>query len=158
MQNISYTQSVSSAQLTSGPEPAVSAVSVPDQGVFIAGSLSRHFNEWKQITDDYTSLNAINGVSLPLIGKPPTRQPSQEELGEERVDQVIDEALKVVVHRFRAASLIPLLKLGAAKSKRGPRSPQGRRSIPKPGLHSSQIGTRDRVRKEIHTQPQSKLS
>ena len=98
MQSISYTQSISSAQLTSGPEPTASAVTVPDQGVFIAGSLSRHINEWSQVTDDYISLNAINGVSLPLIGKPQTRRPSQKELGEERVDQVIDAAIKVVVY------------------------------------------------------------
>ena len=54
-------------------------------------------HEWNLITDDYISLSAIKGVSLPLIGKPQTRRPSQKELGERRVDQVIDEALKVVV-------------------------------------------------------------
>ena len=72
------------------------------------------------------------------------------------MDQVIDEALKVVVHRFRAASLILLLKLGAAKTKRGPRGPQGRQSIPESDLHRPKDGTRERVRKKIHTQSQSK--
>ena len=98
MQSISYAQSISPAQcLISGPEPEASTVTVPDQGVFTAGSLSRHVHEWNQITEDYISLSAIKGVSLPLIGKPQIRRPSQKELGEKRVDQVIDEAIKVVV-------------------------------------------------------------
>ena len=98
VQNISSAQIIRPAQcLIPGPEPEASTVTVPDQGVFIAGSLSRHVHEWNLITDDYISLSAIKGVSLPLIGKPQTRCPSQKELGERRVDQVIDEALKVVV-------------------------------------------------------------
>merc|ERR1712082_601776 len=36
--------------------------------------------EWSQIKDDYISLQAIRGVKLPLIGKPPVRCPSQTEL------------------------------------------------------------------------------
>ena len=56
----------------------------------------RHVHEWSQITDDYISLQAIRGVKLPLIGRPPVRCPSNTELDERRVDPVIDEAIKVV--------------------------------------------------------------
>ena len=77
--------------------------------MFIAGSLSRHVHEWNLITDDYISLNAINGVSLPLIGKPQTRRPSQKELGERRVDQVIDDAIKVAVFSDLVLTLLSYL-------------------------------------------------
>ena len=93
----SIKQTTSTQCLSPGPEPSVPAVTVPDQGKFGAGVLTRHVHEWSQITDDYATLQAIRGVKLPLIGKPPVRCPSQTELDERRVDPVIDEAIKVVV-------------------------------------------------------------
>ena len=77
--------------------------------MFIAGSLSRHVHEWNQITEDYISLSAIKGVSLPLIGKPQIRRPSQKELGERRVDQVIDDAIKVAVFSDLVLTLLSYL-------------------------------------------------
>ena len=90
-------QSTSTQCLNPGPEPKALTATVPNQGKFTAGVLTRHVHEWSQITDDYISLQAIRGVILPLIGKPPLRRPSQTELDERRVDPVIDEAIKVVV-------------------------------------------------------------
>ena len=90
-------QSTSTQCLNPVPEPKTLTATVPNQGKFAAGVLTRHVHEWSQITDDYISLQAIRGVKLPLIGKPPVRCPSQTELDERRVDPVIDEAIKVVV-------------------------------------------------------------
>ena len=71
-------------------------MTVPQQGQFKAGALTRHLNAWRQVTDDYISLQAIVGVKIPLLGKPPVRHASRAELDERRVDPVIDEAIKVV--------------------------------------------------------------
>ena len=49
---------------------------------------------WRQVTDDYISLQAIAGVKIPLIGRPPLRCATKAELDERRVDPVIDEAVK----------------------------------------------------------------
>ena len=89
-------QSTSTQCLSPGPEPKTPIVTVPNQGQFAAGVLTRHVHEWSQITDDYISLQAIRGVKLPLIGRPPVRCPSNTELDERRVDPVIDEAIEVV--------------------------------------------------------------
>ena len=51
---------------------------------------------WRQVTDDYISLQAIAGVKIPLTGKPPLCCATKVELEERRVDPVIDEAVKVV--------------------------------------------------------------
>ena len=41
-------------------------MTVPNQGQSRAGALTRHVHEWSQITDDYTTLQAIRRVKLPL--------------------------------------------------------------------------------------------
>ena len=79
-----------------GPEPRTLSVTVPNQGQFVAGVLTRHVQEWSNVTEDYVTLQAIRGVKLPLIGRPPVRRPSRAELDEWRKDPVIDEAIKVV--------------------------------------------------------------
>ena len=79
---------------------------VPQQGQFIAGALTRHVEAWRQVTDDYVSLQAIVGVKIPLTGKPPVRRASRAELDERRVDPVIDEAVKVVSTQAVLVSLI----------------------------------------------------
>ena len=71
-------------------------MTVPQQGQFIAGALTRHLDAWRQVTEDYVSLQAIVGVKIPLIGKPPVRRASKAELDERRVDPILDEAVKVV--------------------------------------------------------------
>ena len=73
-------------------------MTVPNQGQFRAGALTRHVQEWSQITDDYITLQAIKGVKLPLIGRPPVRCPSRAELDEWRVDPVIDETIKELLY------------------------------------------------------------
>ena len=62
-------------------------------------------NAWSQVTDDYVSLQAIVGVKIPLVGKPPVRRDSKAELDERRVDPVIDEAVKVVSTQAVSVSL-----------------------------------------------------
>ena len=47
-------------------------------------------------------------------------------------------------------------QLGAVTTKRCPRGPQGKRSIPQSDLYSPKDGTRKRVWQKIYTQPQSK--
>ena len=79
-----------------GPEPRTLAVTVPNQGQFVAGVLTRYEQEWSSVTEDHVTLQAIRGVKLPLIGRPPVRRPSRVELDEWRKDPVIDEAIKVV--------------------------------------------------------------
>ena len=81
-------------------------MTVPNQGQFVAGALTRHVEEWSQVTDDYVSLQAIVGVKIPLTGKPPVRRASRAELDERRVDPVIDEAVKVVSTQEVLVSLI----------------------------------------------------
>ena len=62
------------------------------------------------MTDDYVSLQAIVGVKIPLVGKPPVRRASKAELDERRVDPVIDEAVKVVSTQAVLVSLINSLQ------------------------------------------------
>ena len=71
-------------------------MTVPQQGNFIAGELTRHLDAWRQVTDDYISLQAIVGVKIPLLGKSPLHRASKAALDERREDPVIDEAVKVV--------------------------------------------------------------
>ena len=96
-------------------------MTVPQQGKFIAGELTRHLNAWRHVTDDYISLQAIVGVRIPLLGKPPLRRASKAELDERRVDPVIDEAIKVVSTQAGLVSLInslqELLELKAVQEK-----------------------------------------
>ena len=109
-QSISPAQSFSPAQSPSpGQEPGALTATVPDQGKFTAGGLTRHVHEWSLITDDYITLQAVRGVLLPLTGKPPIRRPSQRELDERRVDQVIDDAIKVVVFSGLVLTLLSYL-------------------------------------------------
>ena len=82
--------------LSVGPGPWTQSVTVPQQGKFIAGELTKHLDAWRHVTNDYISLQAIVGVKIPLLGKPPLRCASKAELDERRVDPVIDEAVKVV--------------------------------------------------------------
>ena len=60
---------------------------------------------WRQVTDDHISLQAIAGVKIPLIGKPPHCHATKVELDERRVDPVIDEAVKVVSTQAVSVSL-----------------------------------------------------
>ena len=62
------------------------------------------------MTDDNISLQAIVGVKIPLLGKPPVRRASKAELDERRVDPVIDEAVKVVSTQAVLVSLINSLQ------------------------------------------------
>ena len=89
--------------LSVGPGPGTQSVAVPQQGQLLAGALTRH---WRQVTDDNISLQAIVGVKILLLGKPPVRRASKAELDERRVDPVIDEAVKVVSTQAVLVSLI----------------------------------------------------
>ena len=60
---------------------------------------------WRQVTDDYISLQGIARVKIPLIGRPPLCCATKAELDERRVDPVIDEAVKVVSTQAVSVSL-----------------------------------------------------
>ena len=78
-----------------GPEPQSLTVVVPNQGRFVAGVLTRYEQEWSNITDDPVTLQAIRGVKLPMIAKPPVQRPSREVLNTRREEPAIDAAIKV---------------------------------------------------------------
>ena len=61
---------------------------------------------WRQVTDDHISLQAIAGVKIPLIGKPPLRCATKAELDEWRVDPAIDEAVKELLD-LKAVQVMP---------------------------------------------------
>ena len=82
-------------------------LAVSQQGQLLAEALTKH---WCQVTDDDISLQAIVGVKIPLLGKPPVRRASKAELDERRVDPVIDEAVKVVSTQAVLVSLINSLQ------------------------------------------------
>ena len=69
-------------------------VIVPIQRQFKAASLRLHGLEWAQITQDPKCLQAIHGVKLPLLRKPPISSPPEKVLREERVDPVIDTTVQ----------------------------------------------------------------
>ena len=82
-----------------GPEPKTLTVIVPNQGQFVAGVLTRHEQEWSNVTDDPVTLQAIRGVRLPMIARPPVKRPSRVELDERRKEQAIDAAIKVAPYQ-----------------------------------------------------------
>ena len=73
-------------------------VIVPIQRQFKAASLRLHGLEWAQITQDPICLQAIHGVKLPLLRKPPISSPPEKVLREERVDPVIDTTVQELLH------------------------------------------------------------
>ena len=81
-------------------------MTAPQQGQFIAGALTRHLDAWRQVTEDHVSLQAIMGVKIPLIGRPPVRRASRAELDKRSVDPVLDKAVKVVSTQAVLVSLI----------------------------------------------------
>ena len=72
---------------------------VPNQGLFRAGALPRFLQEGSNVTDDPVTLQAIRGVRLPMIARPPVRRPSRAELDERRKELAIDAAIKVAPYQ-----------------------------------------------------------
>ena len=133
-------------------------MTVPNQGQFRAGVLTRFIQEWSDITDDPVTLQAIKGVKLPMTSKPPVRRPTKAELSVRRDEPAIDAAIKVApIQVLVLVSLInPYYSLGVATP--GGSEPSGRagKSVHFPRLHSPKAGERDRIRKTFHPKPQSK--
>ena len=82
-----------------GPEQKTLTVIVPDQGRFVGGVLTRHEQEWSNVTNDPVTLQAIRGVKLPMIARPPVRRPTREELNTRREEPAIDAAIKVAPYQ-----------------------------------------------------------
>ena len=61
---------------------------------FQAGILSHYMGEWKQITSDPVSLQALIGVRIPLKCTPPLRCASTEELSSRMSDPVVESAVQ----------------------------------------------------------------
>ena len=72
-------------------------------GPFQAGVLIKHLEEWQDMTQDFISLQAIRGVTIPLLKTPPLRLPSKEELTRRTLDPVVEE------------NISEMLQLGAIK-------------------------------------------
>ena len=82
-----------------GTEPQTLTVIVPNQGRFVAGVLMGHEQEWSNVTDDPVTLQAIRGVRLPMIARPPVQRPSRVVLEERRKEPAIDAAIKVAPYQ-----------------------------------------------------------
>ena len=66
----------------------------PGQVPFEAGVLSQYLGEWEQITSDPVSLQALQGVRIPLKCTPPLRCASTEELSSKMSDPVVDSTIQ----------------------------------------------------------------
>ena len=69
-------------------------VTVPAQGQFRAAGLTGHLRDWQEITQDPVTIQAIQGVKLPLRSAPPTRRPTREDLERRDVDPVVDTSIR----------------------------------------------------------------
>ena len=92
-------KSTTTQYLRVGQDPKTNTVKVPNQGQFRAGALTRFLQEWSNVTDDPVTLQAIRGVRLPMIARPPVRRPSRAELDERRKEPAIDAAIKVAPYQ-----------------------------------------------------------
>ena len=77
-------------------------VQLPLQEAFSAGGLPNYIDNWRVITTDPVTLDAVTGLTIPFSTLPPTRLPTQEELTRKDEDTVVD------------ASVAEILALGAA--------------------------------------------
>ena len=77
-------------------------VQLPLQEAFSAGGLPNYIDNWRVITTDPVTLDAVTGLTIPFSTLPPTRLPTQEELTRKDEDPVVD------------ASVAEILALGAA--------------------------------------------
>ena len=92
-------KSTTTQYLWVGQDPKTITVKVPNQGQFRAGALTRFLQEWSNVTDDPVTLQAIRGVRLPMIARPPVRRPSRAEMDERRKEPAIDAAIKVAPYQ-----------------------------------------------------------
>ena len=77
------------------PSPVTKdTVKVPEQGQFRAAALKDHLRDWLEISKDKVTIQAVQGVKLPLRSTPPTRCPSKEDLRRRDVDPVVDASVK----------------------------------------------------------------
>ena len=79
--------------LDQGFTQGTQSVLVPIQDPFYAASLSRHTEDWLQISQDPFIMQAISGVKIPVTVTPPTRYPTQEELDFRKDDPVLEKAV-----------------------------------------------------------------
>ena len=88
---------------SAGSSQQTQSVIVPKLGPFQAGVLSLHVKEWENVTKDYISLQAIEGVEIPITKTPPLRLATELELSKRSVDPLVEENISM------------MLKLGAVK-------------------------------------------
>ena len=117
----------------------------------------RYEQEWSNITDNPVTLQAIRGVKLPMIAKPPVQRPSREVLKERRKDPAIDAAIKVALIQVIVLNSLKLsYSLGVIGPERSTPSGRAGEGVHFPRLHSTKAGKRDRIREKVYSKPQSK--
>ena len=81
-------------------------VKLPLQEVFIAGGLPNFMDNWKVITTDPVTLDAVTGLTIPFSTLPPCRLPTQEELSRLDEDPVVDASVEEIL-ALGAAIIVP---------------------------------------------------
>ena len=71
----------------------IKEVKLPPQEDFISGALPKFIDNWKLITTDPVTLDAVTGLTIPFKYLPPCRLPTQGELSSKDVDPVVDAAV-----------------------------------------------------------------
>ena len=81
-------------------------VKLPQQTEFVSGALPNFTDNWKVMTTDPVTLDAVTGLTIPFKYLPPCRIPTQEELARQDVDPVVDAAVAELL-TLKAAVIVP---------------------------------------------------
>ena len=81
-------------------------VILPKEVKFVAGGLANYVDNWRAISQDPVTLNAVTGLTIPFSTIPPCRLPTWEELNREDVDPVVDESIAEIL-ALKAAVIVP---------------------------------------------------
>ena len=95
--------------LSLGPTPDIAVskeVILPPQQDFTSGVLPNFIDNWKAITTDPVTLDAVSGLTIPFKYLPPCRLPTQEELSSADTDPVVDTSVAELL-ALKAAVVVP---------------------------------------------------
>ena len=79
---------------------------LPPQRTFVSGCLKDFLPQWKMISEDPVTLDAVTGITIPFEELPPRRVPSQQELMSQDEDPVVDESIRELLD-LKAAVIVP---------------------------------------------------
>ena len=86
-------------------------VILPPQQDFTSGVLPNFIDNWKAITTDPVTLDAVSGLTIPFKYLPPCRLPTQEELSSADTDPVVDTSVAELL-TLKAAVVVPNNTMG----------------------------------------------